>query len=845
MSSFRALFVRELRGLFHSSLGLLGLVLFNAVAAFIFFYKAPPWSFDSVDLNPGFFFYAPIYLMVLAPLLSLRIWADEYRGTMELLLTLPVTVPEIVLSKFAAHIVYLGALFAVSLPLPFTLAYLGSPDWAAIFAGYLALALLGTLFLAVGEFFASIHESPIAGAMTTFLTCYLLYALGLPSWVAVLPHGLDVICERLSVYGPFAEIAAGRLSLSGAFYFLTAILFFLTLTVLRVQMYKWSNPLAAGARRYTRPVLLSFVALLAATYAVNLFFRAMQYGYIDLTSNGQYSLTDLTVNTLNTLPRRVTVRAYFNRTPPPSRELGLAYARTLLDRYRGDADGKLTLEYLDPTQDDQLSTLASHYGVRPEMWQTSGSGTLTQVVCYTTVQVICGDQSELVPVDFQDLGGLENDLTVAIRSVVQIKRPRIVLLEKAPGARPQDQVQRQHGEPGPTEALVMALQRSGRYDLKWLGWRDPIPAGTQLVIVADPVGMPYETAYELQEYVRSGGALFVAASAFTTPAFAERQIALNDLPAAADRRDTGLEMLMIGWGIRFEHGIVVDPAANRSVLLPWKVQARVVNPAAPYAPLLDVRGANLNAASAFTRGQSEVYLDFATPLQLSSQPPTGVTWDWLLRTSPQARLIDLDHVPLQPTAPEMSLDETGSGDQYILAAFGHGTFSAPMRPPLPEKVIKFGAPDGQPWDGKTIRTGSVLFVGSPSILHQNWTLQDGRYIPFQTGPDNPLGLERFATQAINRLAGAQDLLDLRAKDNVNRPITRYANLPEPDRQAAEDRLAWVVITVPLVLLLILGLTQMRLRYTRSNRMAAVSENAATTATTATSPASPAREARKP
>lgn len=823
MSGYGPILRRELAALLNSSLGLVCLVLFYGAAGFIFFFKAPPWSYNTVDLNLGFFGYGPIYLLVLLPLLALRTWADEYRGAMELLLTLPVRTEAIVLGKFTALTLFVWLLLCSTLPLPLTLAWLGSPDWAAIGAGYLALALAGALFAAIGLFFAALADNPIAGALATFLTCFFLYALGLPTWLESLPPAVAAVSEQLSLLGPYSEIAAGRLSIPGVLYFLTGILFFLALTTLRLQMHKWEQPLSPIARRHTLPALAALLLLAAGAWSVNVAFRVLRYDYIDLTANRQYTLAPQTLQTLGALEHPIVVRAYFNETPALDQVQALRYARSMLERYRDAAGGKLHLEILDPNANDQLLKLAANYGIPAEIRQIETAGEATRQRLFRCVQVLCGDRAEVFQINLANPGSLEEQLTVAIRAVGQASHPKIVLYENLVGARPQ-QEGRPNTEPGPTEALYMTLRAGGRFDIQWLPFREPIPAGTQLAIVHDPRDIAPETAWALQEFVRNGGALLICSSGYRAPDFPELRIMRQNLPAAADHKTTGLETLLNGWGLRIQPGLVVEGAGHRPVLLPTRIEAGLANPMAVYPLLLNLQGDCLNADAPFTGGHQRLHLNYASPIQIAEAPPEGIEYQWLVRTTATARLLDGEHIPVQPWAPELSLNQPGANDRFLLGVYSRGVFPAVLPAPPPDKRPVAADTDASTPASGNPRSGVVVVIGSPSFLHESWELrrsaENGKtgYEPLDLGPGKATGLQLYTLQMINRLAGAQDLLELEGKRNVARPVIAYAELPTVERDAAQQRLAWLGLLVPTTLYLLVGLIHLQLRRRRSTRL---------------------------
>ncbi len=161
--------------------------------------------------------------ILLVPVLTMRAFAEERRGdTLELLLTAPVAEVWIVLAKFLASYALILGIYAASALYAAILGTYGDPDWGPIYSGYLALALLGALLVAIGVAMSTITENQVvaaAGSLGIFLMLWFADSVGY-----LLPQPLESLAVGLSLIGHFKPLASGSVFLSDAGYFVSLAL---------------------------------------------------------------------------------------------------------------------------------------------------------------------------------------------------------------------------------------------------------------------------------------------------------------------------------------------------------------------------------------------------------------------------------------------------------------------------------------------------------------------------------------------------------------------------------------------------------------------------------------------
>lgn len=238
MSGFAAIFRREFAAYFATPLALVFIVIFLAMSGVFTFYIGNFFGRGQADLQP-FFLYHPWLYLFLIPAIAMRLWAEERKsGTIELLLTLPLPVPAIVLGKYLAALAFTGLALALTFPVWITVNYLGDPDNGVIMASYLGSLLMAGGFLAIGAALSAVTQNQVIAFVLTVTVCFLFMVSGLPivlDWVPEL-WGLKSMVAGLSMLSHFNAIMEGVIDLRDLLYFLSLIAFWLFANQVIVDM---------------------------------------------------------------------------------------------------------------------------------------------------------------------------------------------------------------------------------------------------------------------------------------------------------------------------------------------------------------------------------------------------------------------------------------------------------------------------------------------------------------------------------------------------------------------------------------------------------------------------------
>lgn len=221
----RAIALKEFRSYFCSPIAYVVLVTFVGLANWFFFRLF--FLTRQADLRP-LFSLMPWFLLFLVPAIAMGKWAEERRlGTMELLLTLPVSDRAAVLGKFWGSLALVAVALALMLPLPLTVSMLGQLDWGPVIGGYLGLLLLAGVYLSIGLFVSSLTQNQIVAFVVSIVACFTLYLLGDPIVTTALPSGAAVVAEYLGASSHFASISRGVVDSRDVIYYISVIGFFL------------------------------------------------------------------------------------------------------------------------------------------------------------------------------------------------------------------------------------------------------------------------------------------------------------------------------------------------------------------------------------------------------------------------------------------------------------------------------------------------------------------------------------------------------------------------------------------------------------------------------------------
>ena len=231
-SAIRAIFRREFKVYFNSPVAYVFLVAFLALTGFLTFAVTMFYERRQADLSPFFLWHPWVYLL-LVPAATMGSWAEERRtGTIELLLTLPVTLAEALVAKFLAAWAFIAIALGLTFPVVLTTIWLGDPDAGAIVAGYAGSLLLAGACVAIGIFASALSRSQVVGFVAALAICFALMIIGFDPFINAVsnwgvPAGIVDALASCSLVQHFDSMRRGVIDLKDVAYYVGVMVFML------------------------------------------------------------------------------------------------------------------------------------------------------------------------------------------------------------------------------------------------------------------------------------------------------------------------------------------------------------------------------------------------------------------------------------------------------------------------------------------------------------------------------------------------------------------------------------------------------------------------------------------
>lgn len=551
MSSVRAVWAilkRELYAFFVSPMAYVLLTVWLLASGFTFYmlaryFASQPFGASGLESPLSTFFgqttlfYLP--MLVFVPLVTMRLLAEERsRGTIELLMTAPVTELAVVIGKYLAALVIWLAMWAPTLLYVWLTSRYGDVDLGTVAASYVGVLGIGAYYLAIGLLMSALSRNQMVAAILSFFALGGLFMIGLGQFVFGSEH--REVFAYLSIWGHMESFSRGVVDSRYLVFDGSLAALGVALTWLAMRGAVRGEDIDAAPRARALAVL-NVLLVLGLAFQVN-YLSYRHYDRWDWTESSLYTLSDRSEAVLRELDRPVTIWVLLSESEP-----GFAELRNLLARYLAESD-RITVEYVDPDREPAA------YG---ELARRFHLGTLmaegTPVADVAAV-VEAGERhweitrDDLVSPAFDDTD--EDSVTLNVEGERAITG---ALVELTTGEPTKVCVTRGHNElgvAGTSRSLagLAAELRRENLTLEEIETRgqEAVPADCDAVLVIGPtVAFAAPEAQLLRRYVEHGGNLLVA---------------LDPVPAADQQGlvTLGLEDALRALGVRVDRTIVVE-----------------------------------------------------------------------------------------------------------------------------------------------------------------------------------------------------------------------------------------------------------------------------------------------
>lgn len=692
---------REFRSFFDQATAYILLVVF-LVANFFFFFRTVFVTAEAT-LRPMFEL-MPWLLLFFVPAVTMRTLAEERsRGTLELVLSQPVTGLEFLLGKFFGVMGFMAVALAGTFGAAIGLRLGGAPYFGVMVAQYVGAVLLTSTLVAIGLWASSLTRNQITAFIVALATIFVLMAITLNVVLIGLPPVLAAAATRLGLLTHFAAITRGVLDLRDIVYFLSFTAAFLGLAYMMIERGRLN--LKGSTWRTLR---LGTVGILLICVAVNLLGRHIR-GRLDLTPGKAYTLSSTTRQVLGDLQDVVTLKFFASRELPPQVELVKRDVEDLLGDYEAAAGDNLQLlRYTPSAADPDAQAEAERMGIPAIQFNVLGQEEFQVRQGYLGLAIQYADQSANVPF-IRQTDDLEYRLTSAILALTDPARVTVGFLTG-------------HGEAGISGAASTFAETLGQnyrvvpVDLS--GGDAPVPDSVRVLIVQGPVSpLSEEEGDLLRDFLARGGNMFLMVQPLTID---ETQAFPNAQPHPV------LDSLLAEYGVAVPEGMVIDHRSSGRVTLSSGSGVSYVVPY-PLWPIVVPASAN-----AIVEGLSGVLLPWASPLDLSAADTSTVTP--LLATTEFGQHLTGPH-PLNPQ-------------------FDWSSVAADLRPqPMAAAILPRSVGGGE-----TVAGGRLVLVGDADLASNRFVGGEGSNILFLTNAVDWLAQDESLIRIRSKLRGAPPLL---------------------------------------------------------------------------------------
>ena len=749
MKNIKAVFKREFKSYFDSPVAYVFLTAFLVLIGFLTFGVAMLYERRQADLTPFFFWHPWVYLL-LVPAATMGLWADERRnGTAELLLTLPMTVWEALIGKFLAAWSFLGIALALTFPVTLTVGYLGSPDWGAVFCGYLGSFLMAGAAAAVGVCASTLSRSSVVGFVISLAMLFVLMisgfdpvvgavaGWGVPTWITDAVAGCSLLKH-------FESMRRAVIDFADIGYYAGVIVFFLAA----------AKTITDGRRGASKGVV-GLVAIAVIAVAADFVLAALPLRG-DFTAEGLYTLSGGSKAVLGKLEEDVTVKFYVSTS---SAEMPIAlktYAQrvgNLLKEYERASGGRMAVETYDPKPDSDAEEWAQRYGIEPQTVNPFGSP------IYFGLVAVCGDHEETLGVlSPKTEATLEYDITRLVTRVAWPERPVIGVMTSLPDviggqANP---MMMQMGQ-RPPQGWTAFSELAKDYEVRTVATdADEIDADVKALVLVHAKDLSDKTLYAIDQFVLRGGKLVACVDPFSIKDMIAARQQQNPMMMQMGGQDgpSTLGKLFDAWGVKFDTARITGDLAASTKLNNGQGGVEE-NPA-----FLSLGAANMDAGDLLVQGLTQVMMPFAGAFSFTKgEKDEGLEFTPVITTAKDTSCsVDKMSVQFGGGMKDMIPD----GHERVLAARLAGTF----------KTAFPKGPDGTNDVSKALAEGksSVLLVADSDFLADDFCVRVMK-TPFGAIPQLINDNLTLFSNVIEQFAGREELIGVRSRGASDRPFT--------------------------------------------------------------------------
>jgi len=622
------IFKKELKSYYNNFSAYLVIILFLGLWEFLYFRSA--FLISEASLR-SFFDLLPWLTLILIPAVTMGIFSEERRsGTLELLLTYPITELEVVLAKLLASSFIAFISILLTLPIPLILSKFGNFETGILIGQYVGSFSMILFLTSIGIFISSLFLSQIASLLVTVVTFLLLILAGTEIVTLHLPPILRAIVEKLSIFSHFNSISRGVLDLRDLSYFFGGSLIFTYLTYAsffrQKKVIKNRNYMELLLRAFLIIYITFFVVLIADQIPVR----------FDLTKNKIYTLSSATKDTLVSLPNVVNVTLYASDNLPSQFQPILRDTKDFLKDYSVSGQGKFKYIVRIPEEGNGVSDEAESLGIQAVQFNTMSKDQFQVQNGYLGLSINYLDSHEIIPF-IQKTDNFEYQLTSLINKITKKSKSTVAFLNDY--------------EQASSDLTSFSSELRKQYVVTNFSLKGETEIGPEVktIIISGPKTLlDPEVLSKLKKFSKNGGSLFV----MIDPVIVDQQTAVPS------KNEADLSSLVSRFGITLNNNLVYDMRSNETI----SFGGGQVNYIIPYP--LWVRALPKDISS-ITDSLDNVLLAWPSSLSIDNEKIKDGGLTKLLTTTEFANA-QAESFAILPNQ-QFSLPDSG-GAEYLLAA---------------------------------------------------------------------------------------------------------------------------------------------------------------------------------
>ena len=501
----KAITKREFFAYFNSALAYVFLSIFLILGSLFTFNFANWFENDEASLRVFFGIHPYLYLFFI-PALGMRVWAEEDKeGTLELLLTFPISAWHAVVGKFFAGWLFLAFALFLTFPMVLTVAYLGEPDFGRLFSGYLGSLLAGGMCFSITSLSSAFTRNQVISFLFGFIALLIITVIGMPQ-MSVISYIKDIMPQSMidtllffSIQPHVEGLEKGVLDIRDIIYFISFIIFGLAGSAVILRCRK-------AAHKHNRLFsALGIIIFGIIVLLVNFLSSGVNYRQ-DLSADKLYTLTPSTKIILTKLKSEASVRFYFSKSDGSISVQDKAFAQRvtdLLKEYQAVSDNRVTYRVIDPMPGSIEEKSAALDGIEPIVKKDNTKRYFGISVSYRdtikTIPVLSKEQETL----------LEYHLTHLFKHLMKPQKPVIGVLTDFPVVEQQANPMAGQYQKRPAWRVIDELRKD--YDLiqiedKYADWgRADGSNYFDLVVIYKFGFMSQQSRLALDQYLLRGG----------------------------------------------------------------------------------------------------------------------------------------------------------------------------------------------------------------------------------------------------------------------------------------------------------------------------------------------------